>query len=45
MVMGIAEKYAGGRVISLLEGGYNLNTLGGAAAVHVGALMGRESPG
>ena len=40
MVMGIAETHAKGRVISMLEGGYNLGTLGGAVAAHVGALMG-----
>ncbi|MGA3170974.1 MAG: histone deacetylase [Chthoniobacteraceae bacterium] len=40
LVMGIAGRHGGGRVISLLEGGYNLDGIGAAAAAHVGALMG-----
>jgi acetoin utilization deacetylase AcuC-like enzyme len=35
-----ADRYAGGRVVSLLEGGYDLETLGRCAAVHVAALAG-----
>jgi acetoin utilization deacetylase AcuC-like enzyme len=38
-VMGIAARHAGGRVVSLLEGGYSLDGLGSAAAAHVAALM------
>ncbi|HVX86811.1 MAG TPA: histone deacetylase [Phycisphaerae bacterium] len=38
-VMGYGRDYAGGRVLSVLEGGYNPGTLGGAAAAHVGALV------
>jgi acetoin utilization deacetylase AcuC-like enzyme len=41
LVMGIADKYAEGRVVSLLEGGYGLSILGSAVAAHVGALLGR----
>ena len=41
LVMGIAGRHAGGRVVSVLEGGYRLDALGGAAAAHVGALMER----
>ena len=41
-VMGIADRHAGGRVVSMLEGGYNLEGLGSAAAAHVAAL-GREA--
>jgi acetoin utilization deacetylase AcuC-like enzyme len=37
-VMEIADRYAGGRVISVLEGGYNLEGLARAAAAHVRAL-------
>lgn len=37
-VMTIAGKYAGGRVVSVLEGGYNLSGLASAAAAHVEAL-------
>ncbi len=41
IVMAIAEKYANGRVISMLEGGYDHGALARAAAAHVGTLMGR----
>jgi len=37
-VMDWAEDYAGGRIVSVLEGGYNLETLGGAVAAHLGSL-------
>ncbi|NMM44658.1 histone deacetylase family protein [Rhodospirillaceae bacterium KN72] len=36
----IAEKHAQGRVVSALEGGYDLDALGRSAAAHVKALMG-----
>lgn len=39
-----ANDYARGRIVSLLEGGYNLGTLGGAVAAHVSALQQRDSP-
>lgn len=35
----IAKTHAQGRLISVLEGGYNLEGLGKAAAAHVGALV------
>ncbi len=35
----IAEKYAQGRIVSVLEGGYNLTALARSAAVHLNALM------
>lgn len=35
----IAEKHCKGRLVSCLEGGYNLNVLGQTAAAHVLALM------
>jgi acetoin utilization deacetylase AcuC-like enzyme len=38
-VMGIAWEYAGGRVVSMLEGGYNLDGLASAAAAHVTSLL------
>ena len=38
LVLGIAARHAKGRLVSVLEGGYNLATLGQAAAAHVGAL-------
>jgi acetoin utilization deacetylase AcuC-like enzyme len=37
--MGIANKYAKGRIVSVLEGGYDLDAIAGAARVHVGALQ------
>jgi acetoin utilization deacetylase AcuC-like enzyme len=39
LVRGMADKYAKGRIVSLLEGGYNLSGLATAAAAHVGALL------
>ena len=39
-VMEIADRHAGGRVVSTLEGGYNLDGLASAAAAHVDALVG-----
>ena len=35
----VAQKFAGGRVISLLEGGYDLRALAQSVAVHIRALM------
>jgi acetoin utilization deacetylase AcuC-like enzyme len=35
----VAEKHAGGRLVSMLEGGYNLAALARSVAVHVGVLM------
>jgi acetoin utilization deacetylase AcuC-like enzyme len=45
-VMTIADQYAGGRVVSLLEGGYHLPGLALASAAHVDALAGQiaDSP-
>ncbi len=40
-LMDVAEASAGGRVVSLLEGGYDLDALGRSVAAHVAALMGR----
>src|SRR4029077_9638506 len=37
-VMEIADKHAGGRIVSTLEGGYNLSGLASASAAHVEAL-------
>ncbi len=39
-VMEIADQHAGGRVVSLLEGGYNLEGLASATAAHVETLIG-----
>jgi len=39
IVAGIARKHSGGRLVSVLEGGYNLHGLADAACSHVKALM------
>ncbi|MGE3245733.1 MAG: histone deacetylase family protein [Beijerinckiaceae bacterium] len=39
-LMELAARHCGGRVVSLLEGGYDLEGLAGSAAAHVAALMG-----
>jgi len=38
-ICALAEKHCGGRVVSVLEGGYDLDALGQSAAAHVRALM------
>jgi acetoin utilization deacetylase AcuC-like enzyme len=38
-LMEVAEKSAGGRVVSVLEGGYDLQGLANSVAAHVAALM------
>lgn len=38
-IMDVADRHAGGRIVSLLEGGYDLQALGNSAAAHVLALM------
>lgn len=37
----LADAHAGGRVVSTLEGGYDLDALGASIAAHVGVLMER----
>lgn len=37
----IAARHAGGRLVSVLEGGYDLDALGRSVAAHVGVLMER----
>ena len=39
LVVDLARKYAHGRLVSLLEGGYNLETLGKTVAGHIRTLM------
>jgi acetoin utilization deacetylase AcuC-like enzyme len=43
VMLEIAGEHAGGRLVSVLEGGYNLSGLGAAAAAHVKALV-NETP-
>ena len=38
-ICALAAKHCGGRVVSALEGGYDLDALARSAAAHVGALM------
>jgi len=38
-LMDVADTFAGGRVVSLLEGGYDLQALGNSVAAHVATLM------
>jgi acetoin utilization deacetylase AcuC-like enzyme len=38
-VLRITEKHGAGRVVSLLEGGYNLNLLGGSVQSHLEAML------
>ena len=38
-IMEVAQASANGRVVSMLEGGYDLEGLSNSAAAHVGALM------
>ena len=41
-MMEIADKYSGGRIISLLEGGYNLEALPRCVATHLAVLSGNN---
>jgi acetoin utilization deacetylase AcuC-like enzyme len=42
-LMDQAEKHCGGKLVSCLEGGYDLDALGRSVATHVGTLMGAAS--
>ncbi|MDD3643648.1 MAG: histone deacetylase [Candidatus Krumholzibacteria bacterium] len=45
MVMDAAARYSNGRIVSLLEGGYDLEAIADCAELHVGVLAGkREAP-
>ena len=37
--IGVADRHCGGRIVSVLEGGYDLDALAASAAAHVRALM------
>ena len=41
-IVAVAERHAKGRIVSLLEGGYVLPVLAGAAAAHVKVLIGAD---
>ena len=40
-LVALAERHCDGRIVSMLEGGYDLAALAESAAAHVGGLMGR----
>lgn len=42
IVMAIARRHAGGRIVSVLEGGYRLKALSNSVTAHVGVLMGKK---
>ncbi len=44
MLLDFAADHGGGRVVSVLEGGYALPGLASASAAHVAALLGRADP-
>ena len=39
MLRGLADRHCQGRLVSTLEGGYDLDALAASAAAHVRALM------
>ena len=41
-VMAVADQYAQGRIVSCLEGGYNLSALGRSVVAHLKVLAGLE---
>ena len=41
----VADRHCRGRIVTVLEGGYNLQALGSASAAHVTALMTASSDG
>ena len=44
IVMDIASRHCNGRIVSVLEGGYNLDGLAAASIAHVGTLLEHQSP-
>ncbi len=42
--MEIADRHSGGRIVSLLEGGYNLEALAACVAAHLAVLSSSEKP-
>jgi acetoin utilization deacetylase AcuC-like enzyme len=42
LVRGVAEAHAGGRMVSLLEGGYDVDALAASVAVHLDELLGAK---
>lgn len=44
MVLEVAQAHAGGRVVSVLEGGYNTGALAGSVELHLRELLGAAPP-
>jgi acetoin utilization deacetylase AcuC-like enzyme len=42
-VKGVADRHAGGRIVSMLEGGYALSALGRSAVQHIKVLAGLDA--
>jgi len=42
-LMALADRHCGGKIVSLLEGGYDLEGLSRSVAAHIDALMGRDA--
>jgi acetoin utilization deacetylase AcuC-like enzyme len=40
LLLDVAARHAGGRVVSSLEGGYNVRALGRCVAEHVATMLG-----
>ncbi|MBA4019859.1 MAG: histone deacetylase [Pirellula sp.] len=45
LVQGVADTHAGGRIVSVLEGGYNLDALAASVAVHLRTLLDHGAAG
>ena len=45
LVQGVADAYAGGRVVSVLEGGYHLDALAASVSVHLRTLLAQGAAG
>jgi acetoin utilization deacetylase AcuC-like enzyme len=43
VVLDIADHFAGGRIVSALEGGYNVRVLPGSLAAHLETLLARQA--
>jgi acetoin utilization deacetylase AcuC-like enzyme len=42
VTLDVADQYAAGRVVSVLEGGYNIRVLPGSVAAHLETLLARQ---
>ena len=44
LVLGVANEHCGGKLVSLLEGGYNVEVLAECVAIHLTALNASAKP-